>query len=64
MNGFNGPVNGAIEISVQVIQVIHNHGLIAISTEQCDELLVVQTAVDGSLANLETIDVDDWQNGP
>lgn len=52
-----------MEIGVNVIEVFHESNLVAVSTKQGRELLVIHTAKDCALTNLEAVEMKDWQDG-
>lgn len=52
-----------MEICIDVIQVLNNAHLVSITREEGDQLFVVHAAIDGALADLEAIDVEDRQDG-
>ena len=44
--------------------VAYDSNLIAVTSEKGSELLIIHAPVDGAFADLETVDMDDRQNGP
>lgn len=63
MDLLNCPHHRAVEICINVIEVLNNAHLVSITREEGDQLFVVHAAIDGALADLEAIDVEDRQDG-
>lgn len=63
MDLLNCPHHRAVEICINVIEVLNNPHLVSITREEGDQLFVVHAAIDGALADLEAIDVEDRQDG-
>lgn len=59
----NCPHHRAMEICVDVIQVLNNAHLVSITREEGDQLFVVHAAIDGALADLKAINVENRQDG-
>lgn len=65
LNCFNfveRPLHGRTHICVNIIEVSHKSWFIAIAGEQTSQLFGVHTAIYCALADLETIDVDNWKD--
>ena len=64
MDFTNRPTHGTVEIRVNVVQVLDDTNLVAISSEKRSNFLVVHAAKNGSLANLEPIDMQNREYSP
>ena len=62
MNLLYSPNHGAIEIRIYIIDILHKTNLIPIPTEKSKKLLMIHAAKDGPLTDLESIQMQNWQN--
>ena len=64
-NDTQGPLERSSQILIDVSKIIsYDPNLVAVTGEKGCDLLVVHAPVDGSLADLETVHVNDRQNSP
>lgn len=52
-----------MEIGINIVEVFNEANLVAVSTKQGRELLVIHAAENGALANLEAVEMKDWKDG-
>lgn len=62
-NLLHSPSHGGVEIRIDIIDILDNPDLIPVSAEESQEFLRVHAAKDGSLTDLEAIQMKDWKNG-
>lgn len=60
----NSPKHRAVEVIVDVIEVLNNAHLVPVARKQANDLPVVHTTENRALADLEAIDVQDWKHRP
>lgn len=58
----NSPEHRAVEVIVDVIEVFNNAHLVSVTCKQANDLSVVHTTENRALADLETVDVQDWKH--
>ena len=56
------PVHAGSEVLVDVLEVLDDTNLVTVAGEECCDLLVVHRSVDGTLRDLEAVDVHDRQD--
>lgn len=59
----NGPAHGAVEVRVDVLQVLDNTYLVPVSGEESGYFFVIHATKDGPLADFEAVQVQDWEDG-
>lgn len=59
MNLVESPLKAGSEILIDVVEILNNPHLVAVTSEERCNLFVVHGTVDGTLGDLETVDVHD-----
>lgn len=55
MDLINCPGHGAVEIGINVVQIVYEADLVSVPSKERDKLFLVHAAEDGTLANFEAI---------
>ena len=59
----HSPFQRALQVVINVLEVLHNTHLITVATEQARNLLVVHASKDGTLRDLEAVDMQNGDDG-
>ena len=51
------------KIRIDIIEVLHKARLITVTCKQPSKLIIIHASVNRSFADLEAVDMDDWDNG-
>jgi hypothetical protein len=52
-----------VEIGIDIIEVFYKSNLVAVATKQSGELFVIHAAENGTLADLEAVEMKNWKDG-
>lgn len=63
MDLVHGPCHRVVEVGINIVEIFHKADLIAISTEQGRQLLVIHASENGALADLEAIEMKYRKDG-